>query len=93
MKIIAEELQSEIKQGKATVKQCGDLNFKPHKISTMWKTLSSIKTIDRAQEVATHQEEEEEEGEEDPRKFRSMIHEIRTSIFNIMEEDTAPKHA
>jgi ribosomal protein L29 len=91
MKIIAEELLSERKQGKATEEQCGDLTFKPHEISTMWRTLSSIKTIDRAQEVATHQEEEE--GEEDPRKFKTMIQEIRTSIANIMEEDTTPKRA
>jgi hypothetical protein len=46
MKIIAEELLSEMKQGKATKEQHGDLTFKPHKISTTWKTLNSIRTID-----------------------------------------------
>jgi hypothetical protein len=37
--------------------------------------------------------QEEDEGEEDPRKFRTMIQEIRTSIVNIMEEATTTKRA
>jgi hypothetical protein len=57
----------------------------------MWQTLSSIRIIDRAQEVVSCQEEEE--GEEDPRKFRTMIQEIHTSIVDIMEEAIAPKRA
>jgi hypothetical protein len=32
MKITAEELLCEMKQGKATEEQCGDLTFKPHEI-------------------------------------------------------------
>jgi hypothetical protein len=47
MKIIADDqLLSEMKQGKTTEEQHGDITFKPHEISTMWKTLSSIRTID-----------------------------------------------
>jgi hypothetical protein len=69
MKIITKELLSEIRQGKTTEEQCGGLTFKIHKISTMWKTFSSIKTIDQAQEEATHQEEEE--GDEDTENLES----------------------
>jgi hypothetical protein len=42
----------------------GDLTFKPHETSTTWKTLSSIRTTDQAQEEVLHLGEEE--GEEDP---------------------------
>jgi hypothetical protein len=34
MKIIVEELLSEMKQGKTTDEQHGDLTFKPHETST-----------------------------------------------------------
>jgi hypothetical protein len=34
MKIIVEELLNEMKQGKATEEQHGDLTFKPHGTST-----------------------------------------------------------
>jgi hypothetical protein len=54
MKIIVEELPSEMKQGKATEEYNGDLTFKTHETSTMWKTLSSIRTIDQAQDEVLH---------------------------------------
>jgi hypothetical protein len=57
-----------MKQGKAIEEHNGDLTFKTHETSTTWKTLSSIRTIDQAQEEVLHLGEEE--GEEDPRKFR-----------------------
>jgi hypothetical protein len=91
MKIIAEELLSEMKQAKATEEQHGDLTFKPHKTSTTWKILSSIRTIDRAQEEVLHLGGEE--GEEDPRKFRIMTQKTHTCTVNIMEEVIAPKRA
>jgi hypothetical protein len=91
MKIIAEELLSGMKQSKAAEEQHGDLTFKPHETSTTWKTLSSIRTIDRAQEEVLHLGEEE--GEEDPRKFRIMTQKTHTSIANNMEEAIAPKRA
>jgi hypothetical protein len=91
MKIIAEELLSEMRQGKAIEEQHGDLTFKPHETSTTWKILSSIRTIDRAQEEVMHLGEEE--GEEDPRRFRIMSQKTHTSISNIMEEAIAPKRA
>jgi hypothetical protein len=46
MKTIAEELLSEMKQGKAIEEQRGDLTHKLHETSTMWKILSSTKTTD-----------------------------------------------
>jgi hypothetical protein len=61
MKIIEEELSREIRQGKETEEQYGDLIFKPHETSTMWKILSSIRTADRAQGEVLHQEEEDRE--------------------------------
>jgi hypothetical protein len=57
MKTIAEELLSEMKQGKAIEEQRGDLTHKLHETSTMWKILSSTKTTDRAQELVLRQEE------------------------------------
>jgi hypothetical protein len=49
MKITEKESLSEIKQGKAIKEQHRDLSFKIHETSTMWKILSSTKTIDQAQ--------------------------------------------
>jgi hypothetical protein len=69
MKIIAEELLSEMKQGKATEEQHGDLTIKPHETSTTWKILSSNRTLDQAQEEVLHQGEEE--GDEDPKNSES----------------------
>jgi hypothetical protein len=46
MKIIEEELSREVGQGKETDEQYGDLIFKPHETSTMWKILSSLRTAD-----------------------------------------------
>jgi ABC-type dipeptide/oligopeptide/nickel transport system ATPase component len=89
MKIIAEELLSEMKQGKAIEEQHGDLTFKHHETLTTWKILSSIRTIDRAQEEVMHLEGEERE--EDPRQFRIMTRKIHTSTTNIMEEVISPK--
>jgi hypothetical protein len=80
-----------MKQGKAIEEHDGDLTFKPHETSTTWKTLSSIRTIDQAQEEVLHLGEEE--GEEDPRKFRIMTQKIHTSTANIMEEAIAPNRA
>jgi hypothetical protein len=57
MKTIAEELLSEMKQGKAIEEQRGDLTHKLHETSTMLKILSSTKTTDRAQELVLRQEE------------------------------------
>jgi ABC-type oligopeptide transport system ATPase subunit len=91
MKIITEELPNEMKQGKAIEEWRGDLTFKTHETSITWKTLSSIRTIDQAQEEFLHLGEKE--GEEDPRKFKIMTQKIHTSISNIMEEAVAPKRA
>jgi hypothetical protein len=91
MKITAEELLNEMKQGKETEEWRGDLTFKTHETSITWKTLSSIRTIEQAQEEVLHLGEEE--GEEDPRKFRIMIQKTHTSIANIMEEVIAPKRS
>jgi hypothetical protein len=55
----------------------------------MWKILSSIRTIDQAQEEVMHLEGEE--GEEDPQKFRIVTQKTHTSTANIMEEVTVPK--
>jgi hypothetical protein len=49
MKITAEELLNEMKQGKETEEWRGDLTFKTHETSITWKTLSSIRTIEQAQ--------------------------------------------
>jgi hypothetical protein len=64
VKIITEELPNEMKQGKEIEERRGDLTFKTHETSIMWKTLSSIRTIYQAQEEVLHLGEEE--GEEDP---------------------------
>jgi hypothetical protein len=80
-----------MKQAKATEERDGYLTFKPHKTSTTWKTLSSIRTIDQAQEDVLHLGEEE--WEEDPQKFRIMTQKIHTSTANIMEEAIAPNRA
>jgi hypothetical protein len=90
-KIIVEESLNEMNRGKATEEQRGDLTFKTHETSIMWKTHSSIRTIGQAQEEVLHPREEE--GEEDLRKFRIMIQRTHTSTANIMEEATTPKRA
>jgi hypothetical protein len=87
MKIIAEELLNKMTQGKATEEWREDLTFKIHETSTTWKTPSSIRTIDLAQEEVLHL------GEEDPWKFRIMTQKTHTSNANIVEEDMAPKRA
>jgi translation initiation factor 2 beta subunit (eIF-2beta)/eIF-5 len=91
MKIIEEELLSEIKQGKAIEEQHGDHILKFHDTLTMCKILNSTRTTDRAQEEVLRQEEEE--GEEDPQKSRTTIQEILTFTVDIMEEAIAPKRA
>jgi hypothetical protein len=91
MKIIVEELPNEMRQGKATDEQHGDLTFKIHETIITWKICSSIKTTDQAQEEVLHLGEEE--GEEDPRKFKIMTQKTHISIANIMEDDIAPKRA
>jgi hypothetical protein len=88
MKITTEELPNEMRQGKATKEQCGYLTSKTHEKSITWKTLSSIRIIDQAQEEVMHLEEEE--GEEDPRNSQITTQEIHTSTANIMEEVIAP---
>jgi hypothetical protein len=55
MKIIEEELLSEIKQDKAIEKQLGDHILKFHETLTIWKILSSTRTTDRAQEEVLRQ--------------------------------------
>jgi hypothetical protein len=90
MKITTEELSNKMKQGKAIEEWRGDLTFKTHETSITWKTLSSIRTTDQAQEVVLHLGEEEEE---DPRKFRIMIQKTHTSIANIMEEVISSERA
>jgi hypothetical protein len=69
--------------------QHGGLSFKLHKTSTMWKTLSSTRTIDQAQEEVSHQEEE------DLRRSKIMTQEIHTSNADIMgaPKVTSPKLA
>jgi hypothetical protein len=57
----------------------------------MWKILSLTKTAGLVQEEGLHPEEGEEE--EDPRDSRITTQKTRTSIINIMEEDTALKDA
>jgi hypothetical protein len=80
-----------MKQGKAIEEHNGDLTFKTHETSTTWKTLSSIRTIDQAQEEVLHLGEEE--GEEGPRNLQITTQEIHTSTANIMEEVTTQKGA
>jgi hypothetical protein len=91
MKITAEELPNEMRQGKATEERCGDLTSKTHETSITWKILSLIGIIDQAQEEVMHLEEEE--GEEDPRNSQITAQEIHTSTANIMEEVITPKGA
>jgi hypothetical protein len=87
MKITAEELPNKMNQGKTTEEWRGDLTFKTHETSITWKTRSSIRTTDQAQEEVLHL------GEEDPRKFKIMTQKTHISIANIMEEATTPKRA
>jgi hypothetical protein len=55
----------------------------------MWKILSLTKTIGLVQEEDTHTGEEEE----DPQDSQITTQKTRTSIVNIMEEDTTLKDA
>jgi hypothetical protein len=87
MKITTEELPSEMRQDRAPEERCGDLTSKTHETSIMWRTLSSIKIIDQAQEEVMHLEEE------DPQNSQITTQEIHTSAANIMEEVIAPKGA
>jgi hypothetical protein len=91
MKITAEELLNEMRQGKATQERRGDLTFKTHETSITWKIHSSIRTTDQTQEEVLHLGEEE--GEENPRNSQTITQEIHTSTANITEEVTAPKGA
>jgi hypothetical protein len=89
MKITAEELPNEMRQGKATQEQCGDLTFKTHKTSITWKIYNSDMTTDQTQEEVLHLGEEE--GEEDPRNSQTITQEIHISTANITEEVITPK--
>jgi hypothetical protein len=57
----------------------------------MWKILSLTRTTDQAQDEDSHLGDGEEE--EDPRDSQIKTRETRTSIVNIMEEDTTLKGA
>jgi hypothetical protein len=57
----------------------------------MWKILNLTRTTDQAQEEDSHPGDGEEE--EDPRNSQIKTRETRTSIVNIMEEDTTLKGA
>jgi hypothetical protein len=91
MKITAEELPNEMRQGKATQEQCEDLTFKTHEISITWKIHNLDRTIDQTQEEVLHLGEEE--GEENPRNSQTISQEIHTSTVNITEEVIASKGA
>jgi hypothetical protein len=91
MKITAKELLNKMNHGKATEEWRGDFTFKTHETSITWKTRSSIRTTDHAQEEVLHLGEEE--GEEDPQKFKIMTQKTHISIANLMEEATTPKRA
>jgi hypothetical protein len=82
MKITAEELPSEMRQGKETQEQCGDLTFKTHETSIIWKIHNSDKKTDQIQEEVLHPREEE--GEEDHRNLQTI--EIHTSTHRRVPE-------
>jgi hypothetical protein len=85
MTITAEELPNEMKHDKATEKQCGNLNSRIPETSTLWKTLSPIRTIDQALGEDLHPGEGEGEGEEDPRNSQTTTQEIHTFTVSITE--------